>query len=718
MNIQTLYCVVIFLLLFATTSAAQVSMPNTVTACKCRSSIKLDGIADEECWQKAQRVTNFTQRELHEGEPVTERTEAAVVFTPETLYVAFWCYERLPGVLTNKEMKRDFIYWTEDNFEVIFDTFYDKRNGYVFVVNPNGARSDVMIKDEGKGFNMDWDGVWDAEVIRADSGWFGEMAIPFSTLKFSEQTQQVWGVNFERNIRRKQEQAFWQGWSRNYDFEHVSHAGILTGLDSIRGEETIELKPYAAAGIEIRENNPDKTVTKIGGDANYLITPTLKLNLTLNTDFAQVESDRAQINISRFSLYYPEKRQFFLEGANHFNSGLVDRAEIFYSRRIGIADGKEIPIIGGARLMGNSGSSNIGLLSIQTAAHGDLPTTNFSAARFRQNIFEKSSIGVILTGKNAENHYNYVYGGDFFYSTSDVFGDNNLKISAMIAQSVTQGIVNAKNKAYNFVVDYPNDVIDAEMSFQTIEKNFNPEIGFLRRKNFRNLYGKFKWRPRPSFLSWMKRFDFEPFSGGIYWTDDTGEIETAWWEIRPFGFETKSGEIIQFDIKFEHDRVDEGFDVFEDIGIDRGKYDYLSYELEFSTFQGRKVSFSSSVNFGEFYDGERMSLYAQLKANLNRHLNISADFTRNNINLSQGYFYTNNLGGRLEYAFNPKIFSSFFGQWNNETDLVILNFRFNWIPVVGSDFYLAVNQMYSTAGGDFELLYTTVLGKFVWRIGI
>lgn len=181
---KTVFIYLVLLLLFRIVSNAQVSYPNTVEAYRCDKPIKLDGILDEDCWRKAQRVTNFTQRELYEGEPATERTECAVVFTPETLYVGFWCYESEPGGLTNKEMKRDFQYWYEDNFEVIFDTFWDKRNGYVFVVNPNGARSDVMIKDEGKGFNLDWDGIWDAEVMIADSGWFGEMAIPFATLKF------------------------------------------------------------------------------------------------------------------------------------------------------------------------------------------------------------------------------------------------------------------------------------------------------------------------------------------------------------------------------------------------------------------------------------------------------------------------------------------------------------------------------------------------------
>jgi hypothetical protein len=345
----------------------------------------LDGKLDEPEWELAEKVSNFTQRELNNGEPATELTIAAVLYSETSIYIAGWCYESEASKVTAKYMKRDFPYWEDDNFEVIFDTFLDKRNGYVFVVNPNGARADVQITDEGKGFNIDWNGVWNAAVFRDSTGWFVEMEIPFSTLRFADKEEQIWGVNFERNIRRKSEAVFWQGWSRDYDFEHVSHAGTLLGIRNIRPHNTIELLPFVTSGYQYSTND-ETFVKKFGGDINYLITPTLKLNLTANTDFAQVESDRLEVNITRFSLYYPEKRGFFLEGKHFFEFNIDSRAQVFYSRRIGINNGREVPIIAGARIMGKEGRNNIGFLSIQTSSIDSIPTSKlfgFTAAARR-----------------------------------------------------------------------------------------------------------------------------------------------------------------------------------------------------------------------------------------------------------------------------------------------------------------------------------------------
>lgn len=524
-------------------------------------------------------------------------------------------------------------------------------------------------------------------------------------------------MNFERNIRRKQEAAFWQGWSRNYDFEHVSHAGILNGLEGIRGKETLELKPFITAGLETSEEKSPKTLAKIGGDVNYLITPTLKLNMTFNTDFAQVESDRAQINISRFSLYYPEKRQFFLEGKDHYNSGFINQTEIFYSRRIGIDNGEEVPIIAGARLMGNAGKSNIGVLSIQTAAHGEVPSTNYSVVRVRHNVFEKSSIGAIITAKNAENNYNYVFGGDFFYSTSKVLGGNNLKIGGAAAQSISYDMETTKNKAYSFLIDFPNEVFNGLLAFQAIEKNFNPEMGFMRRTNYKYAYSYLNYRPRTELLPWLRRFLFKFYEAGVYFTDDRSELESAFFNFRPFGFETKSGERLEFSLAYEFDNVKEYFGIFNGIGVPKGKYEFMNYYIGFSTFEGRQIAFTASYNIGDFYGGDKQTIYTRLRATLNRHLNISVDYTRDDIDLPEGDFSTNNIGSRVEYAFNPKLYTSVFGQWNNEMDMFVLNYRLNWIPVVGSDAYLAVNQMFST-DGSVKLRNTTILAKVIWRFGV
>ncbi|MDA3842845.1 MAG: DUF5916 domain-containing protein, partial [Candidatus Kapabacteria bacterium] len=465
--------VLIFLLFLSpVASEAQVSQPNIVYACKIDAPITLDGILNESCWSEARKISNFQQHELDNGAPVSERTEVAVIYTPDKLFIGVWCYDSEPDKLTAKHMKHDFMYWLDDNFEIIFDTYSDKRNGYVFVINPNGAKSDVLVTDEGKGFNRDWNTVWDAEVMVSDSGWFAEIEIPFSSLKYPDTKIQNWGINFERNIRRKQEAVFWQGWSRDYEFEHVSHAGTLAGLENLEGDETLEFKPYISGGISYSSEEGLEKSIKAGGDINYLVTPTLKMNMTFFTDFAQVESDRAQINFSRFNLYYPEKRQFFLEGQNRFKFD-IGSSNIFYSRKIGYSDSGQTPIIGGVRLSGTAGNTNIGVLSMQTEGINGMPTANHSVVRLRHNLLKQSNIGLIMTAENRRGHYNYVGGVDATYITSEFLGDKRLFVGGMIAKSTTYDENDADQNesggenAYKVFVEYPNELYYCRAGVET-----------------------------------------------------------------------------------------------------------------------------------------------------------------------------------------------------------------------------------------------------------
>ena len=708
--------IIFFLLLNAIFCFSQRSLPDTIKAVKIYGQLKLDGVPDEDLWQKAQIVTNFTQRELNEGEPVTELTKAALLYDDENIYIGAWCYDREPGKITAKYMKRDFPYWFDDNFEVIFDTFHDKRNGYVFVVNPNGARSDVMILDEGKGFNIDWNGVWDAEAVINDEGWFAEMVIPFSTLKFKNEEEQIWGINLERNIRRKREQAFWQGWSQDYNFEHVSHAGTLVGLDSIESRDYIEFKPYGTAGVETAQHLDPTTVTKIGGDVNYLITPTLKLNLTFNTDFAQVESDRAQINMNRFSLFYPEKRDFFLEGYNFFGFN-IDNARMFYSRRIGIHGDQQIPIIAGARVMGKTGSTNIGALSIQTAEKGDVRSTNYSVLRLRQDILKKSNIGIIFTGKNDGDSYNYVYGADLNYFTAEFLEDKNLAAGAKIIQSQDSELESKKNLSYLLYLNYPNDELRIYSSISSIQKGFKPGIGFLKRGNYNNLHFEMQYNPRINFIPHVQRFRFELIDASMYYTENTGELESAYFKARPFGIVFESGDGIQFDAERVFERVDEPFEIIDDLVIERGKYWDNFYYMEAWTYEGRRFGGRFSTGWGKKFDLERQYVYLDFFWNISRYVNVSMDYTKNYVDREDKLFQIDEFGSNLEVSFNPKLYTTLYAQWNNQMETMILNFRLHWIPVVGSDLYVVVNQYLGTEN-KISMKYTAILSKFVWRFDI
>ncbi|MCX7736623.1 MAG: carbohydrate binding family 9 domain-containing protein [Candidatus Kapabacteria bacterium] len=699
---------------------SQVSYPNTIKPLKLEKAPNFDGILDDDCWSKSQRISNFTQRELNEGEKATERTEVSLVYTNAEIFIGVWCYQSPPLKFTAKYMKRDFNYWEDDNFEVLFDTFFDKRNGYIFVINPNGARADVQITDEGRGFNIDWNGIWDAEVIRSDTGWFAEIRIPFSTLKFSNEKIQKWGVNFERNIRYKNEAAFWQGWSRNYDFEHVSHAGILDSFENIVGREIAELKPYALGGIELSNSSNGantKKIGKFGLDINSLILPTLKLNLSLNTDFAQVESDRLKINLTRFSIFYPEKRDFFLEGKNDIEFDLYDDAKLFYSRRIGLENGDAIPILAAGKIMGKIGNSNIGLISVQTDSKNEIPTTNYTVLRFKQDIFNQSNIGAILTSKIRSGYYNYVYGFNFNYRTSDFLGNNNLLVESAISQSQTKGNTGKRNLSYKLAVAYPNDLLHFQAAFFGIQKDFNPEMGYLERDNYKFYFTELMFRPRPAFLPFLKRLYFKPFEIALFRDDLTNQMQSTYLEFVPLGIVTKSEDVFEIVISRNAEAITNEFEIYPNVIIPVGEYWFTRYKASIETFKGRNFSLYSEYNWGDFFSGTRQNIYASIYWNINRHLNVSTDYSKNIINLKEGSFNTDEIGGRIEYSFNPKLITYFVSQWNTSTKEIIMNFRLHWIPIIGSDLYFVINQVFNTSSKTIDLRKTLFLTKFVWRLG-
>lgn len=695
---------------------SQTSFPDKIEAYNTNSSIQFDGDLSESCWQEAKKISNFTQRELHEGEPVSERTEAAIVYTQGSLFIGVWCYDSEPDKLVAKEMARDFEYWRDDNFEIIIDTYHDKRNGYLFITNPNGARRDVLVTAEGRSVNEDWNGVWDVAVQINDKGWFAEIEIPFSTLKFSDERQQIWGINFERNIRRKNEQVMWQGWSRDYELEMVSHAGTLVGIEEISGGHLLELKPYVAGGVQKINDDPWDRVSRIGGDINYLLTSNFKLNLTLHPDFAQIESDREQINLTRFSLYYPEKREFFLEGKDAFEFGLGSAGEVFYSRRIGIKEREETPIIGGVRLLGKEAGTEVSALSMQTAAKGSEKSTNYSVIRVRKDILGQSNIGLITTSKKSADTSNFVYGADFNYASSKLFGDKNIRFGSAVAISQSeQKSLNDKNLGYRIYLSMPNDFFEYDLSYYVVQNNFNPEVGFLRRKNYKHLYTELQFNPRPSFIPWIRQMEIKPLDIDYYWSDDTNKLESFFAEFRPLGFGTKSGEWFEYNIMRFYDRLDEPFEIHDNMSIPVGDYWFTQHEIQFNTFSGRKFSVGGDASIGGYYIGYRIKSDFFLTFNLNKHLNMSFDYEWNKLKFESQSFEAHETGGRIDYAFNPKLYSSLYGQWNNEDMEILLNFRVNWIPKVGSDFYFAINQIIDTNQVKWSFTDTVVLTKFVFR---
>jgi len=704
-------------LLAANFARAQNGPPAAIPAQRLISVIQVDGVLKEKAWKSAQRISKFMQREPNAGKAATEKTAVAMLYDANHLYLGVWCYDREFRHLTAQKMQRDFDFDVEDNFIVIIDTYNDERNGYLFVVNPNGAIADALITDNGNYLNKDWDGVWEASARIDTAGWFAEIAIPFSTLKFNA-AQQTWGVNFERNIRRKREQVLWQGWSPDASIEQVSRAGNLTGLQGLRSGNAFELRPYSLAGLENPRGAGNKSAADFGGDLDYLITPTLKLNVTLNPDFAQVESDRAQINLTRFSLKFPEKRKFFLEGRDVFDFGLGKNIQPFYSRRIGLADnGAEIPVLGGVRLLGKSGRTILGGMVLQSRRREAIPSTNYAVMRWRQEVLAQSSVGLIATTRAQSGHFNSTYGGDYLYSTSNLFGGKNFMAGAAYALSHTSDAAAKTGSAQRVFLSYPNDLIELDLEWERASQSFNPEVGFLRRTNYQRYAAEFELNPRvkSSAFPWLRKMEFQPVELEYYRNAETGNLQSLAMAFRPFGFSTKSRERFKLNIRRDAENLEEDFEIYDGVVIPANTYWFTHYEAELETFAGRKLSGYASVNWGDFYDGTRAAWAGGLVWRMSKYLSLSFDHQQNRIALPGGRFRINESGGRADFALLPRLFGALFAQWNDEDEEMRLNFRVNWIPKPGADFYLVINQAVDTSRDRWLAINTTVLTKLVWH---
>jgi hypothetical protein len=704
---------------FYTYTFSQVSFPNNLQAIAINGAINLDGQLDDSIWQVAPRIRNFTQRELNFGEPASEQTEVAIAYNQQFMYIAVWCYDQAPDQIIAKELKRDFNYDIDDNFIVILDTYNDKRNGFMFVTNPNAARADLQVFNNGSSINTFWNGVWNVKTTRTSTGWFAEFEIPFYTFKYRNHLdKQEWGINFERNIRHKREQVMWQGWSRNNKIAQVNQAGTLQGLDKLTEKRFVEIKPYVLGGDEHKPtaNNP---TGNIGGEINYLLSPTYRLNLTFNTDFAQVEADQQQVNITRFPIFFPELREFFLEGEDFFNMGFGGNRIIpFYSRKIGLTPNREpIPIIAGVRLLGKEENSTIGLMSLQTADALGEPTTNYTSASWRQDIGKQSVIGAMTTNKVIDGRWHTTSGLNGRYSTSKLFGNKNIDVGGAFIQTFnTDSNYQPKAFAYRAFVSYPNDKFTLFASNQRSPIDFNPEIGLMLRRNFIESFGEFAFKPRPKGrFTWIRQFEFIPINITNTQYDDTRQLQSFEYKLQFFGLETRKGE--RFTIEYK--RVAEGlindFVLAKDVVISKGTYWWNQYESEIRTFRGRTLSLTSRVIWGDFYDGQNFRNRTELLWRVGKFYNMNLRYEYNQIMLPSGNFVSHLIGSRMEYAINPNAFGSVLTQWNTAQNELNFNFRLQVIPKIGTDFYFIVNQIYDTQTQQLDLKRGTILGKLIWR---
>ncbi len=684
----------------------------TAQAVRVTSAPIIDGSLDDAVWQKAIPIKDFKQQEPIAGSQPSFQTEARIVYDDDYFYVGVMCYDNEPDKIIARELKWDGFISADDNVKLILDTFNDNRSAYWFGTNPLGSQDDALLTGfDMSGFNEAWNAVWDVECKILDNGWSAEFRFPFSTFKFYNKDKQVWGFNIERGIRRKNETVLWTSIGQNLGLMQIPQAGDLIGIENIQRGNPIYLKPYFTAGAQFIDGNK-KYIYEPGLDVKYGVTETLSLDATVNTDFAQVESDRARINLSRFPLFFPEKREFFLEGMRTFDFNLGSSDNLFYSRRIGISNGTQIPIIAGAKLVGRVGDFEIGAINMQTATKDEESTTNYSVARAKYDLFGSSSVGVLFTNKLSSKGYNRGIGTDLNFAFNNFLGDKNLVVHAGIAKTDEKD--GAKNSwAGNFFVDFPNDLINTYLGYRFIQGGFNPAMGFVSRKSFQQLTYNLELAPRINQFG-IKQFEFEVLESSMYY-DNNGNLQSAQFTFSPIGFQTESGDQFSFGVNRTFDKPVEDFEIFNGTKILAGDYWYTTYGASIETSPSRNIYAEIDYSWGGYYSGNRKSFTSDVSLIASRHLTISGDYSFNQINIDDGSLDTHEIGSRLTYSFSTKVASSIFTQWNNEDNEVNINYRINWKPKVGSDFYLVINQLLSTENKirskDFA-----ILAKFVWLI--
>jgi hypothetical protein len=668
------------------------------TAVRVTEQINIDGFLEEPAWKLAVPATGFIQRRPNTGKPAPEPTEVRFLYDNDNLYVGFFCFDSDAAHLTVHDMTKDFQLLRSDSIAITIDSTHEQRSNYYFRTNPVGAKSDAQGIDGG--MNYDWDAVWDVKTSINSQGWIAEFVIPFRTLRFSKSSQQVWGINMSRKLLRLNAEMDWSPIPIRYSISRTSTYGTLLGLENIKQGRNLKVTPFVTAGVTQvrRANNPTDGLENDqdydgGVDLKYSITPSLTLDGTYRTDFAQVEVDQQQVNLTRFNLFFPEKRDFFLENSGVFTFGRGNNLVPFFSRRIGLsATGTPIPIIGGGRVSGQIGHYDVGFLAMKTKGSGVIPSNNYVVGRFKRNLFRNSWVGALTTSRDAtlSGDTNRVYGADAHFQIYD-----HLWIDSNVLQSKTPHL-SGSDQARQFEAAWRGNELTVEAGYNQIQKNFNPEVGFIRRGNNKRYNGEFSWKPVIETSNVIRNLEFgtstEYFGG-----DATGKIETRTEQLN-LGIEFQNNAAINFAMTDTFDRLTEPFNIRTGIAIPTGDYRYLGYAADATTNPGRRLSGNTSVEWGEFWNGRHNSLRGGINWRPDYHLNISVDDRRDHIVLPSGHFTTDLVGLRISYALSPRTFFNAYFQYNSATHQVSSNVRFNIIHHPLSDFFLVYNELRDSTG--------------------
>ncbi len=706
-------------MLSASLAWSEESVQHRVSPQRISENIKVDGVFDEGAWQSVEPIRQLLQIQPNQGAPMTQPSEVRILYDEKNLYFGFTFFDAEMQKLVANEMRRDSDGLRSNDYGfLLLDTYNDRRNAVFFRFNPLGGMEDTAVSNSGDSLNSNWDIVWECRASINPGHWTTEIAIPFSQLRFEKSEAMTWGINFGREIARAQEIGAWIPAPKTYGplgKYRTAYFGSLTGLEGISPSRHLELLPYVSpGGSRVAAEEQTDAVFEAGLDVKYGITSNLTADLTLNTDFAQVEADEEQVNLTRFGLFFPEQRPFFLEGASIFDVG-VPRPSfrrpppllLFYSRRIGLAEERAIPIIAGGKMTGKVGRYGVGVLDVFTDEFQDEeveePRTNYSVVRLTRDIFTGSSVGMIAINKQSADDYNRTAGLDFSYRPR-----KDLDIRGLWARTLDDG-VSEQNDAFYLGGDWRNNRFGVEGSYTDIGEQFNPEVGFVRRGGVRHVRGEARYTPWPRAIG-IRQIEIGPEVEFVLNRDN--ELETRELVIAN-DFELESGDSIGFEARHTTEHLTEDFHI-QDTIIPVGDYDFTWFQGSIHSSSSRKVFGDLRVELGEFYHGTRRGIGVDAVIKPNAQLSIQPLVEFNRVTLPTETFNASIFAGRVSYSFSTKLFTKLFAQWSSDREAATANFLINYIYRPGSDFYLVVNQTYDTEGESIDLRDWTIIGKITY----
>ena len=689
----------------------------TIRAVRVSGPMQIDGALDESLYD-VPAMTDFVQVEPQQGEPATEKTEIWFGFDGDNVYISFRCWDSRPERRVTKDMRRDgsAMFSGDDVVYFFLDTFYDRRNGATFTVNSLGGRSDGQVT--GDQYNGDWNPIYDLAAGRFDGGWTVEVALPFKSLRYRAGEAQIWGFNESRTVRWQNEISVlvpvppWRGLS---SARQPQLAGTVVGIEAPSGSKNLEIKPYAVSSVTTNTNVLPRIVNdvtgEIGVDLKYSVTPNLIADFTYNTDFAQVEADEQQVNLTRFSLFFPEKREFFLENLGTFTFGGVaptagsDTPIIFYSRRIGLDGGLPVPIVGGGRLTGRAGRYTVGLLDIHTE---DAPTsraTNFSAVRLKRDVLRRSSVGVLYTGRSISQ---IGTGRNAAYGVDGVFNFfNYLTISSYWARTETEGVASDDDTSYRAQLDYVGDRYGVQLGQLAVGSRFIPEVGYVRRADIRRSNAEFRFSPRLESSQSIRKLSW--IGGVTYVEDGSGRLETRDQEAE-FAIEFENADRFAVAYLGAYELVPRPFRISSNVIVPVGSYNYDTASLTYTTGPQRRITGNLRVDHGTFYSGHRTALSATRgRLSFGPKLFVEPTYSVNWVDLEEGSFTTHLAGGRVTYTATSQMFASALLQYNSDNNTVATNVRLRWEYLPGSELFIVYNDERDSRARDFPALATRSL---------